>query len=166
MDTVVEHAGAAKMTLYRHFPTKNELVKAVLDRREALWTRRLFAEAERRGDSAGERLVAIFTVLDEWFRDPEFEGCTFITTLVGAWPDDPDVLASAAGHLDGIHARVVVLAREAGVAQPEQLAWHWSLLMRGAIVSAQAGHRDAALLAREIAVSALAAAAPEVAESA
>jgi len=158
VDAVVERAGTAKMTLYRHFATKDDLVCAVLDRREVLWTDRLFAEAELRGGSAGERLVAIFSVLDDWFRDPDFDGCTFVTTLVGAWPDGGRTLVSAADHLERIHARVLELARQTGAPRPDQLAWHWSLLMRGAIVSAQAGHREAALLAREMAVASLAAA--------
>ncbi len=158
VDAIVQHAGTAKMTLYRHFATKDDLVKAVLDRREELWTDRLFEEAGRRGETAGECLLAVFSVLDEWFRDPDFDGCTFITTLTGAWPDEGDLLASAAGHLERLHDRIVALALQTGAARPDQLAWHWTLLMRGAIVSAQAGHREAALLAREIASSALAAA--------
>lgn len=155
VDAVVERAGTAKMTLYRHFPTKDSLVRAVLDRREALWTDELFAEATRRGASPRDQLLALFDVLDERLNAPSFDGCTFITTLVESWPDRRDLLDAAASHLDRIHARIHTLATAAGLEHPEDVAWHWTLLMRGAIVSAQAGHRDAARVAGQLAAASL-----------
>ncbi|MFN8629250.1 MAG: helix-turn-helix domain-containing protein [Chloroflexota bacterium] len=155
VDAVVERAGTAKMTLYRHFPTKDALVVAVLDRREALWTDALFSEAARRGAGPRDHLVALFEVLDEWVNATSFDGCTFIATLVASWPDRLDILAAAGAHLDRIHERIVEMARAAGLDGPEEIGWHWSLLMRGAIVSAQAGHRDAARIAGRIAAASL-----------
>ena len=58
----------ARQTLYRRFRSKQDLVLAVLDRREQLWTRGwLQAEVERRADDPDGRLLAIFEVFDGWF---------------------------------------------------------------------------------------------------
>src|SRR4029077_15652150 len=56
VDTIIEQADVAKMTLYRHFGSKDELVLAVLDRREHLWTRDwLQAEVMRRAEQPADR---------------------------------------------------------------------------------------------------------------
>ena len=63
------------MTLYRHFGSKDALVLAFLDRREARWTKDwLQHEVERRAVDPAERLLAIFDVFDEWFQREDFEG--------------------------------------------------------------------------------------------
>src|SRR5262245_5190891 len=83
VDEVVARSGVAKMTLYRHYPSKNHLALAFLRRREELWTRTwLQAEVERRGGTPGQRLLAIFDVFDKWFRRTDFEGCSFINVLL------------------------------------------------------------------------------------
>src|SRR5262245_59089719 len=83
VDEVVARSGVAKMTLYRHYPSKNHLALAFLRRREELWTRTwLQAEVDRRGGTPGHRLLAIFDVFDKWFRRPDFEGCSFINVLL------------------------------------------------------------------------------------
>src|SRR4051794_31377928 len=82
VDEVIQAAGVAKATLYRHFPSKNALVLAFLERREEIWTRGFVeAGAERRGATPEERLLAIFDVFDEWFRREDFEACSFINVL-------------------------------------------------------------------------------------
>src|SRR5437899_12234891 len=76
IDTVVALAGVAKMTLYRHYSSKEDLALAFLRRREELWTRSwLQRQAQRRGQTPGEQLLAIFDVFDRWFRRSDFEGC-------------------------------------------------------------------------------------------
>jgi len=65
IDEVIERAGVAKATLYRHFHSKDELVLAFLDLREQRWTRDFVeAGALSRGSGPEERLLAIFDVFD------------------------------------------------------------------------------------------------------
>src|SRR6266481_9295340 len=74
VDTLAARAGVAKMTLYKHYPCKDELALAFLRRREELWTRAwLQGEVERSNGTAGAKLLAIFEVFDTWFRRPDFE---------------------------------------------------------------------------------------------
>src|SRR5712691_6433727 len=57
IDRIVADAGVAKMTLYKHFRSKEELIVAALDLREDLWTYGwLEREIERRADTPTERL--------------------------------------------------------------------------------------------------------------
>src|SRR5207245_8868855 len=75
IDTIIARAGVAKMSFYRHFPSRDELVLAFLQKREQLWTHEwLEAEVNRRAVTPRKRLLAIFDVFDEWFQREAFEG--------------------------------------------------------------------------------------------
>ena len=152
VDTIVARSSVAKMTLYRHFESKEKLVLAFLERREALWTRQwLEVEIMTRGKSPTERLLAIFDVFDGWFQEPDFEGCSFINVLLEATPQSP-VHQAAAAHLAKIRTILLNQAQEAGLADPERFAQTWHFLMKGCIVSANEGNRQAARQAREAGV--------------
>ena len=151
VDEVVARSGVAKMTLYRHYPSKNHLVLAFLRRREELWTRGwLQAEVERRGGPAHERLLAIFEVFDKWFRRSDFEGCSFINVLLEIDDEKHPVRLATVAHLATIRAFLRDLAEQAGVADPDGLARQWHILMKGSIVAAGEGDTEAALRARAV----------------
>ena len=87
---MVQRAGVAKATLYRHFPSKDELVIAFLERREQRWTLEwVETEARRRGTTPEERLLAIFELFDEWFHRDDFEACSFVNVLLRWAPRIP-----------------------------------------------------------------------------
>src|ERR1700748_1491635 len=72
VDAVIARAGTAKMTLYRNFPSKDDLIIEFLRRREQLWTRDwLEAESTLRGQTPREQLLAIFDVVSEAFGSPD-----------------------------------------------------------------------------------------------
>ena len=76
VDAVIARAGIAKMTLYRNFRSKNDLILDFLARREELWTNQwLIAEVRRRADQPADRLLAVFDVFSDWFGREDFEGC-------------------------------------------------------------------------------------------
>src|SRR5882724_12146343 len=79
VDTISARSGVAKMTLYKHYPSKDTLALAFLRRREELWTRSwLQQEVARRARAPAGQLLAVFDAFDEWFRRPGYEGCPFI----------------------------------------------------------------------------------------
>lgn len=151
-EEVIERARVARATLYRHFATKNDLVLAVLRRREELWTHGLIEEQSRkRADTPEQQLLAIFDVLHEWFQLRDgYEGCSFINVLLEVGPDHPAGRASIA-HIDRVRDIVRRRAIAAGLTDVEGFASSWHILMKGAIVLAAVGDRDAALRAKTMA---------------
>jgi AcrR family transcriptional regulator len=157
IDAIVERSGVSRQTLYRHFTSKQELVLAFLHRREQLWTNSwLQAEVRCRAESADDRLLVIFDIFDEWFRQADFEGCSFINVLLeAADPADP-VHRAGAAYLAGIRAFLGELACAARIAEPDSFSHKWHILMKGSIISAAEGDHDAARRAREIGATLLA----------
>jgi AcrR family transcriptional regulator len=137
IDRIVAEAGVAKMSLYRHFRSKEELVLAVLELREKLWrVDWLEAEVERRAPPGKARLLAIFELFDEWFRRDDYEGCLFINTLLEVHDRGNPIHAAAAEKRARIRALLRRWAEEAGIADPDTFAWQYQMLMNGAIVAA------------------------------
>ena len=151
VDAIIERSGVARQTMYRHFGSKQDLVLAFMARREEVWTYGWLAnEVRRRTDDPRERLLTIFKVFDEWFRAPGFEGCSFINVML-EHPDERHPLhRAAAEYLAHIREFLSGLAIEAGIADPEAFARQWHILMKGSIVSAGEGDRDAALRAHRV----------------
>jgi AcrR family transcriptional regulator len=151
VDAVIARAGTAKMTLYRNFPSKDDLILDFLRRREQLWTREwLQAESQRRGDTPQEQLLAIFDVFSDWFTRPDFEGCAFLTAMIEVNDRDHPVHQAAVSHLANIRSYIEDLARAAGIADPGSFARKWHILMKGSIMAAHEGDTAAAARAREI----------------
>jgi AcrR family transcriptional regulator len=151
VDRIVAESGVAKMSLYRHFPSKDDLVLYFLQERERRWTNEwLRAEAERRGATAGERMLAIFDVFGEWFVLEDFEGCSFINVLLEFDDREHRIRRASVEYLRNIRSFLRELATEAGAADPEALAHQWHILMKGSIVAAGEGDQLAARRAREI----------------
>jgi hypothetical protein len=90
-------------------------------------------------------------VFDEWFRRPDFEGCSFINTLLEVSdPTDP-VHRESVRHLGAIRAVFETYAQDAGAANPREVSYQLQILCMGAIVSARRGDSEAARRARVLA---------------
>jgi AcrR family transcriptional regulator len=151
VDELVERAGVAKATLYKHFSSKDELVLAFLEQREQIWTYGwVEREARRRGATPENQLLAIFDLFDEWFHGDDFEGCSFVNVLLEFGDLDHPVGRASAGYLENIRSVVRNLALEAGLRDPDAFALSWHILMKGSIVQAAEGDRGAAKRAQAL----------------
>jgi len=151
IDSIIERSGVARMTLYRHFASKDALVLAFLERREERWTIGwLQREVEDRSADPAQRLLAIFDVFDGWFQRPDFEGCSFVNVLLEITDPANELHQASVEHLKRIRAFVAGLATEAGIDDPDAFARKWYILMKGSIVAAGEGDIRAARRAREI----------------
>jgi AcrR family transcriptional regulator len=152
IEELITRASVAKATLYRHFPSKNDLVLAFLQRREERWTYGwVEQEARLRGDSPEESLLAIFDLFDEWFHRDDFEGCSFVNVLLETADRESEIGAASAMHLENIRGVIRTLAEEAGLRDVEEFALTFHILMKGSIVQAGEGDLDAAKRAKRMA---------------
>ena len=126
VDTITAAAGVAKMSLYAHFKTKDELIVAYLRRRDE-HVLRWFREAITRhgGGPAG-----LFGALAEWFASDDFRGCAFINAAAEL-PDPAHPGRAAVTAHKKAFAELVAGALPAGADVPAVL-----LLIEGAIVTA------------------------------
>ncbi len=151
IDTILAKSGCAKASLYNNFDSKVELAVAFLDRREAVWTRGwLEHEIHRRARTPKGRLLAIFDVFHGWFQRRDFEGCSFINVLLESDSGGP-IHRAATIHLSRIRSILRELAEGARLTDPERFAHTWHMLMKGSIVAACEGNRNAARQAKRAA---------------
>jgi AcrR family transcriptional regulator len=156
VDELVERAGVAKATLYRHFASKDELILAFLQLREERWTVGWLEDSVRaRGDTAEEQLLVVFDLFEEWFRDPQFAGCPFIKVLLEMGAAHP-AGAACIEHLETVRDFLTKLATEAGCFRdPAELALSLQMLLCGSIIHASAGFPGSAQRAKTMAKAVL-----------
>ena len=124
---------------------------AFLAMRESLWTHAwLENEMLAIATAPTARLLAIFDILDRWFQEPDFEGCSFINVLLESEPHSP-IHAAATTHLAHIRLILEVQAVQAGLADPVRFSHTWHFLMNGSIVAAHEGNPNPAKQAKEAA---------------
>lgn len=136
VDLIVERAGVAKASLYRHFPTKDDLIAAYLERaNEGFWA--WFDAQDDPSASPGDRLVGLFDAVGELATAPACLGCTFQVSAA-EFPDRGHPgHAVALGHKEAVRARLRALATEAGADAPDALADALLLVMDGAFAAAR-----------------------------
>ncbi|MFP5021856.1 TetR/AcrR family transcriptional regulator [Pseudonocardia phyllosphaerae] len=134
---VAAKAGASKLSLYRYFPSKDDLVAAVVDERSARvqqWLRR-----ESGGHSGIDGVLAVFDLLSTWFRRRDFVGCAIINSITDLrGSPDPRVTTTARRHLQGYRDLLVerLSALDPAPRDVDALARQLLLLIEGATVVA------------------------------
>jgi AcrR family transcriptional regulator len=136
IDTILAESGVAKMTLYKYFKSKDELILAALELRDRRWMGWFREELKRRAKSPEQRPMAVFDALGEWFRMEEFRGCMFINAASEYSGLDGRIGDLAARHKRLVREELREMAEGAGLKHPSALADQLALLVEGAIVMA------------------------------
>lgn len=136
IDTVLAAAGVAKMTLYKHFRSKEELIAAVLERRGNAIAGGLTERIAAAPADPEARLLAVFDWLEQAVRSPKFHGCLFIKAA-SEYPAAEDLPRQAAeAFKQACRDQLEGLCRDLPVVDPEGLARQLQLLFEGALVVA------------------------------
>ncbi len=156
IDTLLAEADLAKMTLYNHFSSKEELIVAVIRKRSEEIMDGLAEAVASAGRSPEARLLAVFDWLQVLFEKNDFNGCAFIRAL-SEFPEPVHPVHQAAWtHKKAVRKMLLRLAGEAGAKSPAALADALRLLIDGALVAAHAtGSAKPARVARTAAASLL-----------
>ncbi|GAB5079415.1 TetR/AcrR family transcriptional regulator [Arthrobacter sp. AD-310] len=153
INELIARAGVAKATFYAHFTSKDELVLAYLEHcHQDMTVEGIIAETARRTESPTGRLLAIFDVLDGWFRQDDFQACAFVSTMLEMGSAHPLGVASIE-YLAHVRSFIRALAVEAGLEQPDIFARSCHILTKGSIIAAVEGDREAAVFAKRMATS-------------
>lgn len=136
VDTIAAESGIGKMTLYRHFPSKDDLIVAYLqDSDRIFWTN--FEQITQGATTARDELVAFFVALQEYVQSPVCHGCPFLNVATEYPERSYPGHQVALRHKQAVRTRFTELARAAGARQPEALADALFLLMDGAYMAAR-----------------------------
>lgn len=136
IDTIVAESGVAKMTLYRHFGSKDELIVAYLDRANRQFWQWLDGATPPTGDPL-ERLRAVCSAVAAMATSPACLGCTFQASASEFPALDHPAHRAALAHKELVRARLRELAARAELRAPEELADQLMLLIDGAWVLAR-----------------------------
>lgn len=133
VNAVAERAGVTKMTLYAHFPSKDELVAAYLEDNDRRW--REFLEGKLLGlEEPHNRLLAVCGAYREYFTTREMRGCAFVNGAAEFPDPDHPARRVIRRHKAGVRERLRELAAEAGAEDPATLADRLFVILEGAYV--------------------------------
>jgi AcrR family transcriptional regulator len=135
-DTIIQRADVAKMTLYKHFPTKDALAAAYVRARSDQWMRWLIDRVKQSGHKPSQRLLAIFDALEEWFTSGDYYGCPF-HRAAGEFPDlKHPIHREAMRNKHELRRFVTQIVSEAGLPNRANLVGELLILIAGSEVMA------------------------------
>jgi len=125
VDTIAAEAGISKRTLYNHFPSKDELISAYLERR--------FTRAPPSDQPPVEQILATFDRLERGFASKGFRGCPFVNAVAELGAEDRSVKKIAIAFKESRRLWFRDLLMQLKVSDPEGLATQLQLLVDGSI---------------------------------
>jgi len=136
IDRIIAESEVAKMTLYNHFASKDDLIYAVLQYREEQVDAMFERSISRHVKKGHDRLEAFFMALKDWFKSPGFRGCSFINAAVELADTSHPASQFASSHKERFHSMITDTVRETYGVKSVPLAPAIALMVEGAIITA------------------------------
>ncbi|MGM1064440.1 TetR/AcrR family transcriptional regulator [Saccharothrix sp. Mg75] len=133
-DRLIAEAGVSKVTFYRHFPTKDDLVVAYVEGRAAV-ERHALEEFRDRASDACDTLVAIAHGISGLSCSPGFRGCPFINAAAEYADPDHPVRRAVAAHRSWFAAYLRDLLVRLGITDPAAAVDQLIFLRDGAMLA-------------------------------
>lgn len=134
IDRVIAESGVTKVTFYRHFPSKNDLICEFLEYRHRRWMAWFTDALQRHGGEDGPNIEALVPAMAEWFSLKTFRGCAFINAVAELGGTLPEVMEISRRHKQDVMSTIASLlpgTKGSGAAAAIAVA------LDGAIVRAQ-----------------------------
>ncbi|MEL6820757.1 MAG: TetR/AcrR family transcriptional regulator [Calditrichota bacterium] len=152
IDMLLQEAGVSKKTMYRYFRSKEELIYAALKKKDGIFRNDFMKAVEAAGDTPKEKLMAIFDVAEEWFREDTFFGCMFVSAIAEYSSNDSPIRDICKQFKKQMWEYIYDLAKQAGAIHAKELADELALLLDGATSIAQVSQKpQAAVTAKKVA---------------
>ena len=152
IDRIIAESGVAKMSLYKHFKSKDELIATWLRQQDERWRTWLKATVDGLATEPRDRILAVFDAQKEWFEQPNFRGCAFINSTVEITDPEHPAYAVCVEHHQAMYDYLLSLVQAAGLSDSEAIAQQLVILVEGAVVVAMTqGSSDAATFAKQAA---------------
>lgn len=135
VDTIVAEAGIAKVTLYKYFKSKEQLILEYLRQYDARLWNRLTERIAARGTTPVERLRALVSGIMDWIADPEFKGFAFVNASVEFPQSENPVHQTSLEFAQTLRNSLAAMARDAGMKNPDTLALQLALVIEGAAIT-------------------------------
>jgi len=161
IDRIIAESGVAKMSLYNHFKSKDDLIAAYLQQRVENWEPWFQQKVEELATDPREQILVIFDILHAWFEETNFRGCAFINSTVELANPAHPAFQVAVQHKQAMFDYILSLTKAANLNSPEDIAHQLQILIEGAIIVAMMQNNCAmALQAKKAAASLIASHAP------
>lgn len=135
VDRIIERSSVSKVTFYRQYASKDDLIRAYLDYRHARWISWFQSSLAQAVAAGSPALEALATTLRSWFVQPDFRGCAFLNAAAELGSSDHEILATVRRHKQEMSS---VLDRLFD-GHPVPVGAALALVIDGAIVHAQMG---------------------------
>ena len=136
VDEVVSYSGVSKMSLYKHFGSKDALAVAYIRRWSERWLGWLKSMVGSRAATPRERILTLFEVLEQHSERSDFRGCAFINSAIEVADREHPAHLACVEEQERFRLYILDLVREARVREPEELSHKMAILIHGTLITA------------------------------
>lgn len=142
IDRIIEEAQVAKMTMYRHFSSKEDLILEVLTQHASEFSTEIDALIEE-ATNVEDKVEAVFDWYEEWFASADFRGCMFSHALAEYSDAESAIFRKVVDQKEGVRSRLrKILEERLPDNQADDLSSVLLMLLEGATLLAQMGQTE------------------------